>query len=162
MLKPHQIIECTCGQHGEYPADHKAWCPVFAAAHVGDGRFPRFRVGDVVRTRDGRPARIVADDLAGNRPLVVAVSNPDGAGEVVVSYPLDGRYCQGSMSGQYTEEDLVAAKGPPRSAVVWLLGRWGDDGTPSFEVHSGDRPEIDFDKQRFRIRVEVVEGRFDE
>lgn len=43
------------------------------------------------QTRAGAPVRILAVDLAGDRPVVAAIQTGDG--EAVYTYPLDGRYC---------------------------------------------------------------------
>lgn len=58
-----------------------------------------------VQTRDGRKARIIATDLAGNQPLAVAVTDPSG-NEWLSCFSLDGSYYPYN-SDHPEPEDLV-------------------------------------------------------
>lgn len=50
----------------------------------------QFKTGWRGKTRDGRDARVIADDLRGDYPLVVVITDKD-RNELVVSYAANGR-----------------------------------------------------------------------
>lgn len=93
-----------------------------------------------VQTRDGRKARIIATDLAGNQPLAVAVTDPSG-NEWLSCFSLDGAYYVHKTS--LAPEDLVNA---PDVKIVWF--NWypayqrfdfNDPWTTSLEVAKNNR-----------------------
>src|SRR5687767_1689685 len=68
----------------------------------------RFAVGDLVSTRGGRRARILATDLAAIQPIVAAVEPLDEGGEETVeTYYANGRYRREGSCGW----DLLAGEG---------------------------------------------------
>lgn len=158
---------CACGLGSTKPAyRHGRGCPVYrawlqrpraagvdAGPVIGDG-VPLFTVGQVCVTRDGRRARVLAVDLAGEQPVAAAVMRSDGT-ETVETYTALGGYSDSSRAC-----DLLPA---PRRAVVWVRGRWDAGG--KYDCWLGDKrlgkPDGN-SAATFEIRVELEEGRFDD
>jgi len=73
----------------------------------------KFKVGQRVKTRDGRDARILAVDLKGECPVGAAVDN--GAGETLERYTASGRFY-----GDNADSDFDLIKPP----VVRVYDAW--------------------------------------
>lgn len=67
-----------------------------------------------VKTRSGSPARILATDLQGGRPIVAAVMGLDG-GETLYRYGADGLHF--SASRELNALDLI---NPPEKRGTWV------------------------------------------
>lgn len=70
-------------------------------------------------TRDGRPARVLARDLAGRKPLAVATLSEQDGTEYVSTYDLNGS----QMGREETRSDLINT--PEEHEVVVYLHRGG-------------------------------------
>jgi hypothetical protein len=99
---------------GDWSGDGNPWLVFDARVAIDAARRPalqasyRFVVGDLVSTRGGRRARILATDLAAIQPIVAAVEPLDEGGEETVeTYYANGRYRREGSCGW----DLVPGAG---------------------------------------------------
>lgn len=107
-----------------------------------------FKVGDVVKSRDGRSARILAVDVAGPWSIAAAVRHPSGS-EYLLSYSADGRLHPDGKSAA----DLM----PPKK--VWYVNLYPN----SFASKYATRKEADAGADADRIAcVRFEEGQLDE
>jgi hypothetical protein len=99
---------------GDWSGDGNPWLVFNARVALDAARRPalqpgnRFAVGELVSTRGGRRARILATDLAAIQPIVAAVEPLDEGGEETVeTYYANGRYRREGSCGW----DLVPGTG---------------------------------------------------
>ena len=99
---------------GDWSGDGDPWLVFSARTALDAARLlelqagNRFLVGDLVSTRGGRRARILATDLAASQPIVAAVEPLDAGGEETVeTYFANGRYRREGSCGW----DLLPGKG---------------------------------------------------
>jgi hypothetical protein len=99
---------------GDWSGNGDPWLVFSARAALDAARLlqlragHRFAVGDLVSTRSGRRARILATDLAANQPIVAAVEPLDEGGEETVeTYYANGRYRREGSCGW----DLLPGEG---------------------------------------------------
>ena len=52
----------------------------------------KFKVGDVVKTRDGRKAEIVRADVKHSQPVIAIIARPGGLEDFVGTFSSDGFY----------------------------------------------------------------------
>lgn len=105
-----------------------------------------------MQTRDGRKVRLLASDLAGKFPLVVAVARPDGSELLAVRCKNGGVY-----SGRQNEGDIINVP----AKVIRYLNIYSDRAGllhPS-AIEADDVAEIG---RIARIRIEFNEGQFDD
>lgn len=124
----------------------------------------RPRVGDVCRTRDGRRARVVADDRSGRYPVVALVMDEDGS-EGVLSYQIDGKTRALGLDSQ----DLCP---PVRRQRAWVNVYDDGPGVPLLVLGIyGYREDADVGAGEITpkmarrvacIAIDIEEGRFDE
>jgi hypothetical protein len=98
---------------GDWSGGGDPWLVFNAGAALDAARRPGlkancFAVGDLMTTRSGRRARILATDLAAIQPIVAAVEPLDEGGEETVeTYYANGRYRREGSCGW----DLLPGKG---------------------------------------------------
>lgn len=71
------------------------------------------KAGKPVCTRDGRPARLIYQDLQGEYPFVFAITSKDGVNEKVREYNYSGQY----YDSEESKHDLFMA---PVQHTVWV------------------------------------------
>lgn len=134
----------------------------FFEAETEKCRLRTFKVGDAVQTRDGRKARIIADDVArtsDKRTLAVLVTLGDGS-ETLSAYRADGR-----LDWEFEDKwDLVPL---PRKRTVWVTW-WASPDNITKEFVVRDHP-YGYSAQVAKkdgalacMRFELVEGQFDD
>lgn len=112
----------------------------------------KFKVGDVVKTRDGRDARIICVDAKGYFPVIALLPNPTSYGgeELPRGYQIDG-----SLLGDGTARptDLMPPEPKLKEVYQWRVkenGKWevnsrlmDEDSAEDrftgycFEIHAG-------------------------
>ena len=117
-------------------------------------------------TTDGRKARLLANNLKGDRSYVVAVEDDSGR-EVVFTYPADGKYLQNSETGA----DLTNA---PKKLEGVFNAYYFKNETRAFRneatfylqgpcnTRDDADSNADLKKRIARIRVKFAEGQMDD
>lgn len=111
---------------------------------------PQFDPTKPVQTRSGKPARILATDLAGRMPLVAAVPAFYGSGEAVHRYYADGR------ASRYDEQPLDLVNVPVPTRHKFSVYFKAED--PEAEGLSFNRTGFGTISGRATIEMTVVNG----
>lgn len=108
------------------------------------------KAGKPVCTRDGRPARLIYQDLQGEYPFVFAITSKDGVNEKVREYNYSGQYYDSEESKHdlcmVTEKktvwvNLYAKDGDiPSAGVTYLTEEQARQGAKEGPSHLGTFP----------------------
>lgn len=158
-----KAAKCTCGAGEDSPFRHAMDCPVFIAGHrrVKDYEpSAKFSVGDVMRTRDGRSARVVCVDADEPTPVVALVPVAEVPGGPISAQWAAMYRAYGTRDTDCgpVGEDLLAE---PRRAVVWVAAQWGADGRIAVADAGAEKLRGPSD-WHCMMKFEIEEGRFDE
>lgn len=118
----------------------------------------KFKVGDTGKTRGGESYRVIAVGLNHVRSVAAVVKRTNGL-EIVGTFFPNGH----SYDGGRSEFDLI----PPTPAVYMNVYEQSNGGPLLSHIQHGSRHEADKSAVNARnrvgcIRVELVEGRFDD